>query len=282
MKTVLGLIASPRKLGNSEIFTKEIARNLENDWALKLIRLPRLNIRPCRACYSCLFDKEVCVQKDDIHFIIHSLLAADAYIIAAPTYFLGPNSSIKRVLDRALSLYAHIDKLWGKPSVAVAIAGIEGMEGYTKLGLESFAKLTFSDLKASAVVYGALPGETLLSEKNKKIANELAQCLLGQKKKVSGPTCPVCGGDTFRFFSDTEIRCMLCSSKGTIAFENGKTRFQTAAKKHDLFSSLEKAKSHAEWLRNMKNLFLEKRKELKQVCLEYAKDGKWLEPEKEE
>ena len=58
---------------------------------------------------------------------------SDALVVAAPTYLLGANASLKRFLDRGLSFYAHLDRLWGKPAVGVAIAGIEGMEGYTKL-----------------------------------------------------------------------------------------------------------------------------------------------------
>ncbi len=279
MKKVLAIIASPRKLGNCEIFAKEIYLQLGSEWDLELIRLPSLNIKPCRACYSCLFEKQKCPQKDDLQFFIDTLLGADAYIIAAPTYFLGPNSSLKSVLDRGLSFYAYIDKLWGKPSVAVAIAGVEGLEGYTKLGVESFAKLIYSDLRASDVIYGALPGETLLNDENKNTAKELAQALLGEKVTAERPVCPLCGGDTFRFLSSTRVRCMLCSNSWRFEVGNdGKIRFSAEGKQHRLFGSLEEAKAHAEWLRGMKNLFLEKRKELKNICIKYAREGKWLEP----
>ena len=47
-KKVLGLIASYRKLGNSEIVTKAISRQMGDDWELSLIRLPELDIAPCR------------------------------------------------------------------------------------------------------------------------------------------------------------------------------------------------------------------------------------------
>ncbi len=46
-----------------------------------------------------------------------------------PTYFLGANASLKRLLDRGLSFYAHIDAPLGKTAVGVAIAGVAGLEG---------------------------------------------------------------------------------------------------------------------------------------------------------
>ncbi len=279
MKKVLALIASPRKLGNCEIFSKEIYRNLGSDWELSLIRLPSLNIKPCRACYACLFDRQKCLRKDDLYFVIDALLKADAYIIAAPTYFLGPNSSLKTVLDRGLAFYAHLDELWGKPSVAIAIAGVKGLEGYSKLAVESFAKLVYSDLRGSDVIYGALPGETLLEEENRKKAKRLAKALLGKRQHPKTPVCPLCGGDTFRILSLEKVRCMLCSNTWNIQVRgDGKVIFTAEKPQHRLFASLDEAKAHAEWLRGMKELFLKKRKELKALCLKYAREGTWLEP----
>jgi multimeric flavodoxin WrbA len=50
-KTLLGLVASPRKFGNSELFIKELYLQLPGNWELKLIRLPDMDIRPCKTCY---------------------------------------------------------------------------------------------------------------------------------------------------------------------------------------------------------------------------------------
>ena len=58
MKNVLGIIASPRRMGNSEILVKEISSNIPEPHRLNLLRLSDFNIKPCRACYLCLFKKE--------------------------------------------------------------------------------------------------------------------------------------------------------------------------------------------------------------------------------
>ena len=58
MKTVLGIVASPRRLGNCEIMAKEISRQIPQPHELKLLRLSDFHIKPCRGCYLCLFKKQ--------------------------------------------------------------------------------------------------------------------------------------------------------------------------------------------------------------------------------
>jgi multimeric flavodoxin WrbA len=284
-KTLLGIVGSPRKFGNCELFIKELYAQLPQGWELKLIRLPELDIRPCLACYQCLFGEMKCPQKDDFPLALHALVQADAYVVAAPTYLLGPNASLKRFLDRGLSFYGQLDGLWGKPAVGVAIAGIDGMEGYAKLGVDSFIKLTMGDLKGSAVVYGALPGEIFLEKGGRETAKQLADCLiendLGLDRRESGaPVCPTCGGDTFRFLPDGGIRCMLCSSSGRYEWKEERLQINTHPGEHPLFLSYDSVRRHADWLREMKDQFMAKRKELKAVTQGYTQVGTWVRPER--
>ena len=283
-QTLLGIAASPRKFGNSELFIKELYLQLSGDWELKLIRLPDMDIRPCRACYQCLFGEEKCPQQDDFALVLETLAQSDALVVAAPTYLLGANASLKRFLDRGLSFYAQIDRLWGKPAVGVAIAGIAGMEGYTKLMVESFIKLTLGELRGSDVVYGALPGEIFLRPGGKETARRLAAALTEGKEKVqpAAPTCPICGGDTFRFLPDGQVRCMLCSSSGAYVWQAGRLQIETKPGPHAFFLSLNAARRHADWLRSMKEQFLSRRQELKAVTSNYTKIGTWVAPKSKE
>jgi multimeric flavodoxin WrbA len=279
VKTLLGISASPRKLGNCELFIKEIFKQLGEDWELRLARLPQLDIKPCRACYECLFNQMRCPQQDDFLQVMDALAEADAYVVAAPAYLLSANGSLKKFLDRGLQFYAFVDELWGKPAAGVAIAGIEGMEGSTKRDVESFIKLTLGDLRGSAVVYGALPGEALLSSANRETAEELARVILDPAKRVSPvvPVCPLCGGDTFRFLPDGRARCMLCSSSGPWELENGSLRFHVSAGEHQFFLSKDDVNRHAEWLRGMKEKFLLRKQDLKAVVKEYLGVGTFIE-----
>ena len=88
MKKILGIIGSPRKLGNCEIMVKEISRQITTPHQLSLIRLIDFEILPCKGCYACLFKEKKCVQDDDLNTILDSIVKADALIVSTPTYFL--------------------------------------------------------------------------------------------------------------------------------------------------------------------------------------------------
>lgn len=291
MKTLLGLVASPRKFGNSEIFIKEIYRCLNGSWDLRLIRLPELDIRPCLACYQCLFGPMRCVQKDDLGLVLDALVHADAVVVAAPTYFLGANASLKRLLDRGLSFYAHVDALWAKPAVGVAIAGVVGLEGYTKLMVDSFLKLILADHRGSEVVYGALPGEVLRGADGPAAARRLALALEQgpASPDPKTPRCPLCGGDTFRWLPRKDgdaaelqpVRCMTCSSEGTVRWDGTVFVVETVRGEHPLFLTKEDTVAHLKWLQGMKDLFLNQRDQLKAVTRAYKDMGTWIRPQKD-
>jgi hypothetical protein len=156
------------------------------------------------------------------------------------------------------------------------------MEGYTRLNVESFIKLTMGDLRGCEVVYGALPGEIFLEDGAKDAAGRLAKALMGESEQArpSAPVCPVCGGDTFRFLPEGGLRCMLCSSSGDYRWENGRLHIGTTPGEHPLFLSYGSASRHADWLREMKDEFLSRRKDLKAVAQEYTQLGTWIRPEK--
>jgi hypothetical protein len=278
MKNVLGIIGSPRRLGNSEIMIKEISRNLSEPHELNLLRLAEFNIGSCRGCYSCLFKEERCVIQDDIYTIADAMCAADGIIVAAPTYFLGANASLKRFVDRSFALYARIDRLFGTPSVGICIAGIPGKEGHGLLGVENFLKMSFTDTKLTRVVYGALPGEVFLNEENRSMAAELAQALFNPVSESTGPRCPVCGGDSFRFLGGADVRCMLCSNRGTMDASSGTPVMNIERSDHEMFLSKAELLKHKDWLIGMKASFIEKKDALKAVSLDFRQGGTWIKP----
>ncbi|MBI5845599.1 MAG: flavodoxin family protein [Deltaproteobacteria bacterium] len=278
MKKILGIIASPRKLGNSEIIIKEIAGLSGVDHELSLLRLNDFDIKPCLGCYQCLFRAEGCVLKDDFPLVVDAMAKADAWIVAAPTYVLGANASLKRLLDRGLGFYKRGRELWKKPAIGIAIAGMEGKEGYSKLNVDSFLRLFMSDVKASVIMYGALPGEILIPLENRRTAEILGKALFGEALPATGPVCPLCGGDTFRFMDDKKIRCMVCSNAGTFSVESGKPVFNIESSGHDLFLTEEDALTHKAWLSSMKERFLAHKDEMKAITRKFKNTGVWIRP----
>ena len=208
---------------------------------------------------------------------------ADAYVVAVPTYLFGAHSSLKGLLDRGLTFSGHVDSLWGKPAVGVVLAGIPGLEGYTKLMVDSFIKFSLADHRGSEIVYAALPGEVFFSDQGKQTAKRLAQALTGEVSTHDAdplvPRCPLCGGDTFRFLKNGSVRCMVCSSEGTYEWDNEGLRLTTHRGDHVIFLSYEDVTNHFAFLRGMKDKFVAKRKELKAVVQGYADIGEWDTPQ---
>ena len=156
MKNLLGIIGSPRKMGNCELMVKEIAAGLPERAKLSMVRLVEKDIRPCKACYRCLTGD--CPQQDDFSGVLRAIMEADAVVVAAPAYLRGTHSSLQRFLDRGLQAYRHVDALYGKPAVAVATAGVEDGEGSALLGVENFIRQLGLSLKGRAVVRATFPG----------------------------------------------------------------------------------------------------------------------------
>jgi multimeric flavodoxin WrbA len=278
MKKILGLIASPRRLGNCEILVKEISRRVPEPHELELIRLPEFRINTCKACYTCLFKEMRCPQEDDLQTIIEALVRADGLIVAAPTYFLGAHAALKGLLDRGLSFYGQADGIWGKPAVGVTVAGIENREGYAKLNVDSFMKLVMAEIKGSSIFFGALPGEVFLNEANRQTAAGLGAALFGHAAFPIQPCCNLCGGDSFRFTGQGQVKCLLCGNPGTVETIDGRTVFRIHSAAHEMILSQEAARIHLEWLRSMKDRFIQNRKTLKQITVQYLKDGAWIKP----
>ncbi len=276
MKNILGIIGSPRKTGNCELMIKEVSRHVGLPHRLHLLRLSDFNIRPCRACYRCLFRE--CPLKDDYSFFLDALRAADAVILAAPTYFLGAGGLLKMIIDRGIGLHHHIDDLWGKPAVGIAIAGIPGKEGKALLDIQNFLKLTLTDMKKTAVIYGALPGEIFMDAENKAVAKALGQTLFSTYPSQNGPHCPICGGDTFRFIDESRVRCMLCSNSGPVRMEGGKIRFLIEKSDHELFLTRADVLDHKVWLKSMKAKFREHKPALSEIAANYKDEDLWIKP----
>src|SRR5665648_480774 len=89
---------------------------------------------------------------------------ADALILSAPCYALGPAAITKLFGDRIIALAQHIDELWGKPCVIIGTAGIKGWEGYTLSALIANSRFLGFDVKYDHMFLGALPGEALVND----------------------------------------------------------------------------------------------------------------------
>ena len=193
---------------------------------------------------------------------------------------MSGHSCLKVFIERGISFYSLADSLWGKPAVGVGVAGIEGKEGSTLLDIERFFSTILAENKQSQIVYGALPGEVILNEKNRQTAGELGRGLFGQERPREGLSCQFCGGKTFRFLDGNRLRCMLCSNEGTWSVKNDQLVLGIEAGEHEFLADKEQALKHRDWLLGMVGRFQEYKEQLKEVAAEYDDDTHWIRPER--
>lgn len=271
-KLILGLIGSPRKLGNSELIAKEISRHITVPHTLRLIRMPSLNILPCKACYGCIMDNP-CPQNDDMGLFLQELVLADAFIITSPVYFLGANAIFKKILDRGFLFFDILHRVYKKPCVLVNLYGMRtniGASPHTLLTLASFLGL---DIKASIDLHAALPGEVVMDTRNINAAKRLGRSLFSNKKAGTDAGCPFCGCEFVRMKRHTFV-CTLCHGKFSI--DKGGVRVRI--KEGDIFGTPEHRLLHKEWLKGMKDRFFKVRKDILRKALLYKDMGEWIVP----
>lgn len=111
---VLGLSASPRANGNSDILVREALRGCEQAGAqADFVRLVDYRIGACTECNACL-KTGVCVLRDDYESVLQKLLDADRLVFATPVFFMAVSAQGKLFIDRGQSLWAR-KHLLGKP-----------------------------------------------------------------------------------------------------------------------------------------------------------------------
>ncbi len=103
---ILGIFASPRKGGNTDLLLEEALKGAEAEGAeVERLRLTDYEIMPCKECLSCYRDGN-CILIDDMAKIYPKLLEADVIILASPIFFYGVTAWAKAMIDRCQALWA--------------------------------------------------------------------------------------------------------------------------------------------------------------------------------
>jgi len=104
MKKVIGIIGSPRKLGNSSSIVNEVLRGAQDSGAeTKVFYLNSMNIKGCQSCMYCRKNNNCCI-KDDMQEILENIKDADAVIIGSPIYIYQVSGQTKIMMDRLYPL----------------------------------------------------------------------------------------------------------------------------------------------------------------------------------
>ncbi|HEX2710114.1 MAG TPA: hypothetical protein VHM68_04620 [Candidatus Deferrimicrobium sp.] len=101
---LLGIIGSPRKMGNYELMVEEIAVAVPGAPKLSMVRLVEKDLRPCKACYRCLTGD--CPHQDDFSGVLRAIMTNRVSINgAAALYVATRNTRFTRASERHLHSY---------------------------------------------------------------------------------------------------------------------------------------------------------------------------------
>jgi len=271
-RTLLGIVGSYRKLGNCEIVAKSVAEKLGDVWQLVLVSLPRLRIEPCKGCYVCLLPEKECNIKDDVQWLLDRIVEADAIIIAAPDYVLGPVGIVKMLADRALQTNHIMDELSKKKTAVALTLGREDYRGYADTALAAQIRVLGLKVVSLAHFYGIFPGEVVLNDEYQEKIATLAESLRADtyEQKVPPYRCPICFSDLFRI-RDEYLECAICRSRAK--YENNTLQFVEFGTQ---FTD-EGQREHIEWLTMKKGEYIKIKDDLRAVQDKY-RGGDWITP----
>lgn len=119
---ILGISASPRKGGNTDIVINEVLNSAKDEGAeVEFLTLAGKEINSCVACDNCKKTGK-CVYDDDVLPILEKISEADGVVIGSPVYFGNVPSQLKALIDRERVIGKKWGSFDGKVGASVAVA----------------------------------------------------------------------------------------------------------------------------------------------------------------
>lgn len=186
---IVGIIASPRKNGNTAWSVNKILENAkENGAEISVWDFGSLDVKPCQGCLCCV-KSGACIINDDMQKIYDALEQADTLVLGSPVYMGQMSAQAKIFTDR---LFAQIsprfspkfkEKNAGKKMLLVFTQGnpdaslFQTYYDYTK---KMFQLLEF-DVKDTVIVTGMRNEQATEREDLHAIMKKAGSLLAAQK-----------------------------------------------------------------------------------------------------
>ncbi|MBV7274430.1 flavodoxin family protein [Clostridium sp. PL3] len=101
---IIGIIASPRKEGNTAWIVNKILEGAKEQGAeVQSFNFSDLDIKPCQGCNGCKQSTRGCIINDDMQKLYDAIENADALVLGSPIYMGQMSAQAKIFTDR---LYA--------------------------------------------------------------------------------------------------------------------------------------------------------------------------------
>lgn len=128
MKKTIVLMASPRLQSNTDILANNIMDGIRSAGSpediIEKVDLVELQDYVCCACGQCRAAGE-CLQFPSVTELLEKMKEADGFVLATPTWWLGPSSYLKIFMDHwgAFLRPDYSSRIAGKKAVIVACCG---------------------------------------------------------------------------------------------------------------------------------------------------------------
>jgi multimeric flavodoxin WrbA len=228
---ILGLNASERQLGNTEILVKEALMGAEEEGAqVEMLRLTDYKVLPCDGLAPCVFGNTGCNLKDDFNFIVDKIFENDGLVLGTPCYILESTAIIKQLIDRVFSINFR-SKAKGKPAVMIVPYATRGWTPYAFLQPNLLLLFLGMEVIDRALIHTQVINEVVLYDKAlakaREMGKEVAKAVKTGDTSYRGEpgTCPICQDRVIRILRDDEtVECGVCGIRGKILVEGGKIR----------------------------------------------------------
>ncbi|MGB9624304.1 MAG: flavodoxin family protein [Phycisphaerae bacterium] len=180
-KSVLGIIGSPRRHGNTHVLVSRILDGArEAGAAVETLFLADMAIRECDGCHACWQGKP-CSKRDDMSGLFEQIARSDVLVFGTPVYWYGPTALMKAFLDRFVYFNCPDNRAKIKGHVAALAIPFEDTDPATaELLVKSFEKsLSYLEMNLAGCLL--VPGVTRKGEIAEKADRMKEAYALGAK-----------------------------------------------------------------------------------------------------
>lgn len=104
---IIGIIASPRKAGNTAWIVNKILEGAKEQGAeTQAWYFSDLDIKPCQGCWGCHQGDRGCVIKDDMQKLNDAIDQANAIVFGSPIYMMQMSAQAKILTDRLFARFS--------------------------------------------------------------------------------------------------------------------------------------------------------------------------------
>jgi multimeric flavodoxin WrbA len=244
---VLGIVASHRQLGNTEILVKEALMAAEEEGAkVEVMRWTDYRILPCEGLATCLFGGGGCKlkDKDDHNYLLEKIYESDGLVFGSPCYIKEATAIVKQFIDRLFVLTSQPSRARGKPAIIIMPYATRGWTQYAFLQPNILLSQLGMRVIDRALVHTQGMSEAIAHPEALERVRNMGKALVtairtGDSTYRGEPgVCPVCHDRLIRIHKDNEtIECGTCGITGRLRIEEGKIKVHFSEEQIDWIRS---------------------------------------------